>query len=317
MPTYSVRHHTRYRYSTSISESVMEARMQPRKDEGQICHSFHLSISPQARVQTYADHFGNSVHWFTVPNRHGYLVLRADSLVEVSAWDVGSLSTAAASWQELDSFSRSSDLWDWMAPSHFARTTESLTDFAQAENIRREADPLSTLLMINQRIYDAFDYVPNSTAVDSPIDVALAHRRGVCQDYTHIFIALARGLGIPCRYASGYLYHQAEANDRSDEDASHAWAEALIPGLGWIGFDPTNHLIACGRHIRVAIGRDYADVPPAKGVFRGDADSELDVGVQVSLAERPEPEEELIPTTGWVPPEDVDAEQQQQMQQQQ
>lgn len=88
--------------------------------------------------------------------------------------------------------------------------------------------------------------------------------------------------------------------------------------LNRIGFDPTNHLIAHGRHIRVAIGRDYADVPPAKGVFRGDADSELDVGVQVTLAERPEPEEELIPTTGWVPPEDVSDEQKQmQMQQQQ
>ena len=315
MTTYAIHHQTRYRYSAYVSESVMEARMQPRNDAGQTCHSFRLTVSPRAHIHSYTDHMGNSVHWFNVPSKQGQLVMRADSLVEVQSWDPGLLIPDEADWLALDRLAKDPIYWDWLAPSHFALQSEKLRHFAQSEGIQREKDPLRVLYAINQRIYDSFDYVPASTDVDSPIDVALAARRGVCQDYTHIFIALARSLGIPCRYVSGYLFHEDDRQDRSAQDATHAWAEAFLPNQGWIGFDPTNNLVAQGRHIRVAIGRDYADVPPTKGVYRGDAKSDLDVGVQVTLAERPEPEEELIPTTGWIPPEDTQSEQQRQQQQ--
>ena len=314
MTTYAIHHLTRYRYSTSVSESVMETRMQPRGDGGQTCHSFQLAVSPRSQVYSFMDHLGNAVHWFNVTKKQGQLVIRADSLVGVEPWDPGLLIPDDAAWGALDRLAKDPAYWDWLAPSHFVVQSDSLRRFAQSEGIQRERDPLRVLYAINQRIYDAFAYVPASTDVDSPIDVALNSRRGVCQDYTHIFIALARNLGIPCRYVSGYLFHGEDRQERSAEDATHAWAEAFLPGHGWIGFDPTNNLVAQGRHIRVAIGRDYADVPPTKGVFRGDASSELDVGVQVTLAERPTPEEELIPTTGWVPPEDVSSEQQQQQQ---
>lgn len=317
MPVYQIRHHTRYRYSASVLESVMEARMSPRTENGQHCHRFHLNVTPAAIVRHFLDHWGNRVDWFTVPGRHGHLTMQAEALVEVDGWDVAVLSESAASWEAVNALGLRHDIRDWLSPSRFAHPTAHLEQFARDEKIERQADPLTTLQAINQRIYDAFEYTPESTAVDSPIDEALAHRRGVCQDYTHIFIALARGLGIPCRYVSGYLFHRQDAADRSAEDATHAWAEALLPGHGWVGFDPTNHLIAHERHIRVAVGRDYADVPPTKGVFRGSARSELDVGVQVTLAERPAPEEELIPVTGWTPPEDVDNDELQQMQQQQ
>jgi transglutaminase-like putative cysteine protease len=120
---------------------------------------------------------------------------------------------------------------------------------------------------LNHTIFEAFSYVPLSTQADSPIDVALAGRKGVCQDYTHIMIALARHFGIPARYVSGYLFHRADSHDRSVSDATHAWIEVLLPHLGWIGFDPTNDLECGERHIRTAIGRDYADVPPTKGVY--------------------------------------------------
>ena len=317
MTTYAVHHHTRYRYSASVNESVMEARMKPRSDDGQMCHTFQLVVSPRVLVHTYADHMDNEVHWFNVPSKQGQLVMRAESLVEVQPWDPGLLIPDDAAWTALDRLSKDPAYWDWLAPSHFAVQTESLRHFAESEGIQRSRDPLRILYAVNQCIYDAFEYVPASTEVDSPIDVALTSRRGVCQDYTHIFIALTRHLGIPCRYVSGYLFHGEDRQDRSAEDATHAWAEAWLPDHGWIGFDPTNNLVAQGRHIRVAIGRDYVDVPPTKGVFLGDATSELDVGVQVTLAERPAPEEELIPPTGWVPPEDVGSEQQQQQQQQQ
>jgi transglutaminase-like putative cysteine protease len=123
--------------------------------------------------------------------------------------------------------------------------------------------------------------VPRSTRVDSPIDEAITNRRGVCQDFAHTMIALLRHVRIPARYVSGYLYRSREDHDRSTPDASHAWIDVLMPHLGWVGFDPTNNLVAQQRHIRTAIGRDYADVPPTHGIFRGKTSSELYVAVHV------------------------------------
>ncbi len=146
------------------------------------------------------------------------------------------------------------------------------------------------LTELNESIYNHFNYVPNSTKVDSPIEDALRSRQGVCQDFAHILIALLRPLKIPCRYVSGYMFHSDETvRDRSSEGASHAWVEALVPRLGWVDFDPTNNLVGGDRHIRVAIGRDYADVPPTRGVYKGDAESELSVAVTVCPAESTAP----------------------------
>jgi transglutaminase-like putative cysteine protease len=147
------------------------------------------------------------------------------------------------------------------------------------------------LTELNEAIYKLFAYVPNSTKVDSPIEEALRTRQGVCQDFAHIMIALVRRLNVPCRYVSGYMFHRDEdEHDRSLEGASHAWIEALVPGLGWVAFDPTNNLVGGDRHIRVAIGRDYADVPPTRGVYKGEAQSELSVAVTVSPADTAPPE---------------------------
>ena len=138
---------------------------------------------------------------------------------------------------------------------------------------------------LNTRLFEYFEYVPSHTRVDSPIDEAIVSGKGVCQDFAHTMIALLRHVRIPARYVSGYLYRSREDHDRSTPDATHAWVEALMPHLGWVGFDPTNNLVAHHRHIRTAVGRDYADVPPTHGIFRGRTDSELYVAVQVEASE--------------------------------
>jgi transglutaminase-like putative cysteine protease len=143
---------------------------------------------------------------------------------------------------------------------------------------------------INQGIHRRFAYAPNSTQVDSPIDHALKERKGVCQDFAHIMIALVRTVGVPCRYVSGYLFHAKDDQSIASEGASHAWVEALLPGSGWLGFDPTNNLLCGERHIRVAVGRDYAEVPPTRGVFKGGSESELSVSVTVALSDAPVPD---------------------------
>jgi transglutaminase-like putative cysteine protease len=186
-----------------------------------------------------------------------------------------------------------------LLPSTFAEPTEELRALAVEWRITRRDDPLSMLHEISRNVYNSFEYLPRSTKVDSPIDVALGSRRGVCQDFAHIMIALARMVGIPCRYVSGYLCHGDEPEIGSDErnapSATHAWVEAFLPRLGWVGFDPTNDLVANDRHIRTALGRDYADVPPTHGVYRGKTESELSVAVHVESSETAPPFDETMP----------------------
>jgi transglutaminase-like putative cysteine protease len=265
----------------------MEVRMHPRSEHMQRCFTFQLSVSPRARIFTYADHLGNHVHHFDIPTPHRHLTIVADALVEVDPPITLPPSLGLEAWQELDEMIEREDYWDMLRPSHFARPSPELERLAKEIGVdgRNGRDPLEILLLLNESVYSSFQYVKESTSVDSPIEDALYSRQGVCQDFAHIMIALARNLHVPCRYVSGYLYHDTSHLDRSAEGATHAWLEALLPGLGWIGFDPTNNLIAGERHVRTAVGRDYADVPPTVGIMNGSAESELQVRVRVTPSE--------------------------------
>nr|MBA2682202.1 transglutaminase family protein [Ktedonobacteraceae bacterium] len=278
---YTVRHITRFRYSLPITESVMEVRIQPRSEGMQRSLDFRLNTSPRSQILGYRDENGNRVHHFDVPNKHNHLTVTAETIVEVITSPVMPESLPPTAWQELDELTANDEYWDMLHPSHFARPTRLLQQLIQELDIRRRDDPLTTVKYISEAIYNNFEYAKQNTRVDSPIDDALKIRRGVCQDFAHIMIALVRELKMPCRYVSGYLFQQGERGDRSSVGATHAWVEVLLPGLDWVGFDPTNNTLARERHIRVAVGRDYADVPPTRGVFRGKAESELSVTVRV------------------------------------
>jgi transglutaminase-like putative cysteine protease len=292
---YSVRHITNFCYAPAVRESVMEVRMQPRTDFRQRCLSFSLDIEPRANMMVYRDFYGNTVHNFDIPERHQSIEIMAQAIVDVLP--MPELDPAAiGDWDELDRRVTDTDYWEMMVPSHFATPTPLLEKLAEELDLRRRGNPLDLLRELNSRLYEKFDYAPNTTEVDSPIDDALQSRRGVCQDFAHIMTTLVRQLKIPCRYVSGYLYHEDKSMDRSPAGATHAWVEAYLGELGWVGFDPTNNLEGCDRHVRVALGRDYSDVPPTRGVYKGEAESELSVLVTVTPVDAPEPEE-LPPTT--------------------
>jgi transglutaminase-like putative cysteine protease len=297
---YTVRHVTRFAYEPAVTESVMEVRMQPRSDALQRCLHFALTTTPAARVMTYQDHDGNSVHHFNIPARHSRMTLTAEALVECVAARTLAPDLGPTAWKALDAAARSTDGWDFLAPSRFTEPSGLLDGFAAEIGVERGEDPLATLRRLMDAIYTRFEYSPKSTQVDSPIDHALESRRGVCQDFAHIFIAMARRLGVPTRYISGYLFHDPATADRSADGATHAWAEALLPGAGWVGFDPTNNVVAAERHIRVAVGRDYADVPPTRGVYKGASavKSELAVAVRVGPARLPAGD--VLPFTPWM-----------------
>jgi transglutaminase-like putative cysteine protease len=259
--------------------------MHPRSDSSQHCLTFSLSVSPRCRVFSYRDHLGNNVQHFDIPGEHNQLVIVAESVVEQQPLpDVpGFLSPDA--WGALDDLIAAGDYWEMLLPSTFAVETPAVTKLAAQMEVSRRDDPLMLVQELNQRLYDYFEYVPRATRVDSPVDEAIISGKGVCQDFAHAMIALLRHVRVPARYVSGYLYRGSEDHDRSTPDATHAWVEVLMPHLGWVGFDPTNNLLSHHRHIRTAIGRDYADVPPTHGIFRGKTDSELYVAVQVDASE--------------------------------
>jgi len=297
---YSIRHVSKFRYSAPIRESMMEVRMQPRNEGRQHLLSFALQTNPRAAVTAHRDGEGNTVHHFDVPDSHTALTITATALVSLVARPELPERLDAA-WEQLDRLTATDEYWDYLAPSRFARPSPLLSDFAREQRLSRGDDPLSTVRTVNAAIHDAFEYVTRRTRADSPIDDALRIRQGVCQDFAHIMIALLRELAIPARYVSGYLAQRASAQDRSAADATHAWVEALLPPLGWVGFDPTNSLVADDRHIRVAVGRDYDDVPPTHGVYKGRADNDLAVAVQVTPSDGPPSTNDFTPTMGWGP----------------
>ncbi len=255
--------------------------MRPRSDTNQRCLEFALELTPSARPHSYTDYLGNVVHHFDIPSMHSRTEVTALALVEVYEKGRARPEASPDAWTKLDALSGDPDYWDWLMPSPFARPSPSVEAFAVELGVRRGDDPLATLTGLKVALNRTIQYDRGSTHVDSPIDECIEKRRGVCQDFAHLFIAISRGLGIPARYVSGYLFHREGDPDPTARDATHAWAEAFIPGAGWVGFDPSNMTLTAERHIRVAIGRDYSDVPPNRGVFKGPAKEALHVHVEV------------------------------------
>ena len=299
---YAIRHFTRYRYSHYVWQSMMEVRMHPRSEGTQRCFVFQLSVNPRARIFGYTDFYGNLVHHFDLPSRHGQLTIISDALVNIDGQPSVPEVMEYEGWRDLEALVEKNDYWDMLMPSHFARSAPELEELAAeiGATERNGRSPLAFLRDIASGVHRSFSYVKKSTAVNSPIEDTLRSRQGVCQDFAHIMIALVRNAGIPCRYVSGYLYHSSENSHPSADGATHAWVEALLPSIGWVGFDPTINRLAGEKHIRTAIGRDYADVPPTMGVMKGKADTQLQVRVRVtpSQAVLP-PDEEFAADEEW------------------
>ena len=282
-----VRHVTRYQYDEPVRESVMEVWMQPQKRSAQRLISFELDVDPPAQLFSFADTFGNAVYHFDIPQPHDRLCIVARSAVETE--DPPPLPEALdrGEWERLKSDFVQGEHFDVLRAHGFTGPTERLAKFVREKKLDRlpeREDPLNALRRLNTVIYEAFGYEAGVTRADSPIDDVLKARKGVCQDFAHVMLAICRGWGVPARYVSGYLFTDRKHGDRSDPDATHAWVEVFLPTLRWVGFDPTNNILACERHIACAVGRDYSDVPPSRGVYKGEADSELAVGVTVRRA---------------------------------
>jgi transglutaminase-like putative cysteine protease len=281
-----VRHVTEYQYHVPVRESVMEVWMQPQRSASQRLVSFELELTPAAKLFSYADAFGNAVYHFDVPQPHDRLTINARAVVETTPPSPRPEALDASEWDRLRSDTVQGGKFEFLHPHGFARQTPQLEAFIAQHQLDRfrALCPLAAVRELSKAVYGAFEYEAGVTRADSPIEDVLIAGRGVCQDFAHVMIAICRSWGVPARYVSGYLFTDRKQGDRSDPDATHAWTETFLPSLGWVGFDPTNNIDAGERHIPCATGRDYSDVPPSRGVYKGDADSQLAVGVTVRKA---------------------------------
>ena len=269
----AVEHRTRLAYSADVVESVMDARLGPRTDEHQRWIAFDLRVEPAASVRRYNDGFGNAAHLVTIarPHRAIDVVMRGE--IETTMADPFQLPRARPTALG------PGDAADFLGPSRLVPRADELDAIAAPS---RASQPFEAVQQLMHLVHARFTYRPDVTDVETNAVDVLGHSSGVCQDFAHVLIGLCRAIGIPARYVSGYIL----AGDAPDAptrgaDASHAWVEAFTPTHGWRGFDPTNDLLASERHVKMALGRDYHDVPPTRGSFRGVADEELTVAVTV------------------------------------
>lgn len=280
---YDIEHISRYRYGTPAQSCVMTLCLRPRDDHGQSVHGFEIRTEPAAVLHAQTDYYGNTHHVFNLHKQHDVLRIVMRSEVCSAAPDPLPLALAPDAWAEARSRANSFEYWDFASPSALTRPSPTLAGFIDRHQIAPVADPLTDLLRLSSTLNRAFHYQPGTTTAESTMERILETGRGVCQDYAHVMIAVARLWGIPSRYVSGYM-----ADSSLNAEASvgtHAWVECLLPEVGWLGFDPTNNALADEQYIRVGVGRDYRDVSPTRGVRHGGGEAELEVEVLVRRVE--------------------------------
>jgi transglutaminase-like putative cysteine protease len=279
-------HSTNLTYSDLISESVMELRMAPRQEMDQHRLSFSLAIGPPTTALSYFDWLGNTVHSFTVNGFHKQIRIVATSVVQTEARSEG-IETLPDTWPiDPDAYDYTNyDYLQFGGPVVESAALQHLVDVVRPE-------PGTPLVHLAWRILGAlntgFQYRAGVTTAASPITDMLEHGYGVCQDFTHLMIGLGRALNIPSRYVSGLLHPVQERFKGFTQ--THAWCELLFPSVGWIGFDAANNCPAGENFVKVAVGRDYRDVPPNRGIYRGSAAESIDVQVHSAELQTVPPE---------------------------
>lgn len=282
-----VLHRTRFHYGANVHESFNEARLQPMSTGAQTCQSFVLKILPTSRLSHYLDFYLNVVHLFEISQPHLELTVEANSVVVTG--DRPSLDPAAApaGLGRLPECSRLDRCYDFLQSSTYVEVNADLWRLA-IDAAQGQTDIWQTAQAIMRHVHREFRYQPAVTHAHTHMREVLANRAGVCQDFAHVMLGLCRALKIPARYVSGYLYN-GPAEHLKGSQASHAWVEVYVLGHGWCGLDPTNNRPADGHYVKVATGRDFADVSPLKGTYRGTAKRELLVDVLVTRLEEAEP----------------------------
>lgn len=313
-----IQHRTELTYAARVSESVMELRVTPRSDKNQTLRAFNLKVGPEAPVFTHRDWNDNQAHHFTIVADHDRVVIVAGATVETHP-KLLELSNADDPLPIAELNHRFQDFLSFQGP---VQRDARLAQFAEEVGLFRCKRAAEAILLVTSRLRDRLEYKKGVTSSATTVSDALDLGQGVCQDFSHVGLALLRMIGIPARYVSGYLF-----KDDARELETHAWCEAFVPSIGWVGVDPTHGSLAGEGHVAIAVGRSYADVPPNRGVYRGDAEEKIAVRVKIEKLDEKlaalapvDPGAADVPSykpTGAVPERKLSLETLQQQQQQQ
>ena len=270
---WEIIHRTHYTYAAPVRDSFNEAHLQPFSDEWQTVENFLLKVLPAARLRHHRDFFSNVVHHFEINEPHSSLLI--ESHLEVTTRPRPLLDERETPWPlvRIGEAAQESRVFDFLQESRFVElspevwrlaldVTESITDTWQAARA------------LMGFVYSRLKYEPSSTTVHTHMRDVLQDKRGVCQDFAHVMIGLCRVLKIPALYVSGYLATETAS-------ATHAWVEVLIPGVGWRALDPTHNRPTDETYVKIAVGRDYADVPPVTGNYKGTTNRTMNVAVNI------------------------------------
>ena len=289
---YHVRHITTYEYSKTVAESEHVLRLRPRLTDNQVCISSEVQLTPAQRRRTArTDYFGNRMEIVTIEDPHTELVVDAKSVVRVSKRRPRDLEATLA-WDGLGdalAIGRSpaeTEASNFMFDTPLTRAERDLLTYA-AEDFAPARPVAAVAQAVMHRIRRDFTYKPGVTDASTPVDKVFELMAGVCQDLTHVMLAVLRARGLAARYVSGYLltYPPPGRPRLRGADQSHAWVSVWCPPLGWIDYDPTNNVLPDDEHITVAYGRDFSDISPISGIMLGGGEHEVEVSVDVAPAE--------------------------------
>ena len=276
MPRLHAKHRTEIRYAGAVGESVNEIRMTPSGNGRQRVEWSHVRVEPATELVGHSDAFGNEVQWFQLIDRHEVLVVESEAIVHTTSSEREPAS-ASGELSAIDDPGYVDGYAEFLRPSARVRWGGPVAEFGDALAMNEDEGALAWVRGLEAEVNRAIVYTVGATRVDTPIEDVVDEGRGVCQDMAHLMIALCRKRGMAARYVSGWLH--LPGIERPGE--SHAWVEAAVPGLGWVEFDPTHPAPAHERYVRLAVGRDYADVPPIRGSYLGPPTDAMSVVVQV------------------------------------
>ena len=270
---WEIIHRTQFTYASPVKDSFNEARLQPFSDEWQTVDHFLLKVLPAAQLRHHHDFYSNVVHHFEITEPHNTLLV--ESHLRVTAKARPQLAATATPWPlaNIGEALRDARVFDFLQESRFVELSPEAWRLA-VDATQGVTDAWQTALAIMKCVHQQFAYLPNSTSVHTHMRDVLKERRGVCQDFAHVMLGMCRVLKIPALYVSGYL-----ATEKAS--ATHAWTEVFVPGAGWRSLDPTHNRQTDETYVKIAVGRDYADVPPITGTYKGTTDRRMKVEVSV------------------------------------
>jgi transglutaminase-like putative cysteine protease len=274
----SVLHRTTFHYNAPVSQSVNTLHLEPRTFPYQKTLSALVRVIPATRVRRFTDLFQNITHHFELPGAHSRLEIESRIKVHNLPLEIPDEGRVATLSDYADASIRER-IWPYLQESRWVSRHPEV--WRQAIDLTRGRQAIyEQACELMSWVHREFRYEGGVTNVNTHLEEAFEMRRGVCQDFTHVMLGLCRAVGIPARYASGYLYN-GPRDTLVGAQASHAWAEVYLPAAGWIGFDPTNNTLADARYVKVAIGRDYEDVAPVRGSYHGTGQCRMEVQVEV------------------------------------